>query len=94
MPDDLNLQSAICDPQSDAPTRVLVTGIEGFVGGFLAEYLLTQKNVEVHGTVLGDECRIRHPCDRLTLHRGDLREAAWTESVVREVRPETLAVYE
>ena len=68
--------------------RVLVTGIEGFVGCFLAEHLLTQGNIEVHGTVLGDECRIRHLSDRITLYRGDLREAAWTEKVVREVRPE------
>jgi len=31
------------------PTRVLITGITGPVGSFLADYLLTLSDLEIHG---------------------------------------------
>lgn len=70
--------------------RVLVTGIAGFVGAWLAEYLLTLPDVTVHGIVHRHDRRIRHLQDRLTLHRGDLRNAVWIDEVVRAVQPDYL----
>ncbi|MEZ4830995.1 MAG: GDP-mannose 4,6-dehydratase [Caldilineaceae bacterium] len=70
--------------------RVLVTGIAGFVGAWLAEYLLTVPDVEVFGIVHRHDRRIRHLQEKLTLHRGDLRNAMWVDEVIREVRPDYL----
>jgi UDP-glucose 4-epimerase len=33
-------------------TRILITGVDGFVGGHLYEYLKTKKNINVYGTAL------------------------------------------
>lgn len=70
--------------------RVLVTGIAGFVGAWLAEYLLTLPDLEIHGIIHRHDRRIRHLQDRLTLHRGDLRNAVWIDEVVRTVQPNYL----
>lgn len=68
--------------------RVLLTGIAGFAGSFLAELLLSQGDVELHGVVHRHDARIRHLLDRLHLHRGDLRNALWVSDLVQEVRPD------
>lgn len=77
--------------------RVLVTGIAGFAGSHLAEHLLSQANVEqensahqsieVHGIVHRHQRRIQHLRHRLTLHKGDLRNAVWTNELVQTVQP-------
>jgi GDP-4-dehydro-6-deoxy-D-mannose reductase len=68
--------------------RVLLTGIAGFAGSFLAEHLLQQADVELHGIVHRHDRRIHHLINRLTLHRGDLRNALWVSDVVQEVQPD------
>lgn len=68
--------------------RVLLTGIAGFAGSFLAELLLSQPEVELHGVVHRHDARIRHLLDRLHLHRGDLRNALWVSDLVQQVRPD------
>ena len=68
--------------------RVLLTGIAGFAGSFLAEYLLQQEDVELHGIVHRHDRRIQHLLSRITLHRGDLRNALWVSDVVQEVEPD------
>ena len=55
--------------------RVLVTGIAGFAGSFLAEYLVQQPDVELHGLIHRNDRRIAHLRPALTLHRGGLRKA-------------------
>src|ERR1035441_4852817 len=53
----------------------LVTGITGQDGSYLAELLL-EKGYEVHGMVRRASTekfdRLAQPCDRITLHQGDL----------------------
>lgn len=71
--------------------RILVTGIAGFAGSHLAEYLLTQLAVEVHGVVHRHEHRIQHLRNRLTLHKGDLRNALWISELVQTVQPQYVA---
>ena len=68
--------------------RVLVTGIAGFAGSFLAEYLLRQQDVEVHGVIHRHDHRIQHLCDQIRLHRGDLRNALWVSELVDSVQPD------
>ena len=69
-------------------SRVLLTGIAGFAGSFLAEYLLQQEDVELHGIVHRHDRRIQHLLPHITLHRGDLRNALWVSDVVQEVQPD------
>lgn len=75
--------------------RVLVTGIAGFAGSHLAEYLLSDAvqsahgaAPEVHGIVHRHDQRIQHLRGRLTLHRGDLRNGLWVNEVVHAVQPD------
>lgn len=69
--------------------RVLITGIAGFAGSHLAEYLVREApQVELHGVFHRQDRRIHHLIDCLTLHQGDLRNALWVSEVVQEVQPE------
>ncbi|RIK43794.1 MAG: GDP-mannose 4,6-dehydratase [Chloroflexi bacterium] len=70
--------------------RVMVTGIAGFAGSHLAEYLLRETSVEVHGIIHRNDRRIQHLRDQLTLHRGDLRNALWVSETVQAVAPDQL----
>jgi GDP-4-dehydro-6-deoxy-D-mannose reductase len=73
--------------------RVLITGITGFAGSHLAEYLLAeQPEVEVHGTYRWRSRmeNIRGVVDRIHLHETDLRDGAAVHTVLARVRPETI----
>lgn len=73
--------------------RVLITGITGFVGSHLAEYLLKKPSVEVHGIK-----RWRSPLTNLTkkvqkkvfLHDCDLVDEASVNRVVRDIKPDKI----
>jgi GDPmannose 4,6-dehydratase len=70
--------------------RVLITGITGQDGSYLAEWLLSQ-GYEVHGVVRRASTetfeRIAHLSDRLSLHQADLLDQLSIIEVVRSVRP-------
>lgn len=72
--------------------RVLVTGIAGFAGSHLAEYLVGTAAgatpLEVHGVIHRHDRRIQHLRHRLQLHRGDLRNGLWVNETVQEIRPD------
>ena len=75
--------------------RILLTGVAGFAGSHLAEYLLGSarddaggSDWEVHGVVHRHDRRIQHLRKQLHLHRGDLRNALWVNEIVRETRPD------
>jgi GDP-4-dehydro-6-deoxy-D-mannose reductase len=70
--------------------RVLLTGIAGFAGSHLAEYLVCQVDSppEIHGVVHRHERRIQHLRSKLQLHRGDLRNALWVSELVQTVQPD------
>lgn len=71
--------------------RILLTGIAGFAGSHLAEYLLTNvPDAEVHGVVHRHDWRIQRLRKRLHLHRGDLRNALWVDELVRNVQPDVV----
>lgn len=70
--------------------RALITGITGFVGSHLAEYLLQQKGMEVYGT-----CRWRSPLDniihikdRVSLIDCELRDLVSTNKAISEIKPD------
>ena len=76
---------------SFSPTRVLVTGVNGQDGGYLASRLLEQ-GAEVHGLVRDDRqatsLRERHA--DLVAHVGDLRDDTRVRDLVHDIRPDVV----
>ena len=70
--------------------RILITGIAGFAGSHLAEYLAPRDEVEIHGVIHRHDRRLQHLLARLKLHRGDLRNALWVSEMIGAVRPDAL----
>ena len=73
--------------------RVLITGITGFAGSHLADYLLAEHpDVEVWGICRWRSRRenIEHLGDRVRLVEGDLRDEASLRRVVDESRPDAI----
>ncbi|MEW6509319.1 MAG: GDP-mannose 4,6-dehydratase [Bacteroidota bacterium] len=70
--------------------RVLVTGIDGFVGSHAAEFLLAAGNIEVHGTVLdpGAGRNLAHLRDRVHLHQADVVDQARIAMLFAAIRPD------
>lgn len=96
----LLIMSPIVDPvlnsQAERPLRALITGIAGFVGSHLAEYLLTghsrpaEPELEIHGVIHRHDARLHHLRTRLHLHRGDLRNALWVSELVQRIQPDVV----
>jgi GDP-4-dehydro-6-deoxy-D-mannose reductase len=72
--------------------RVLITGIDGFVGSHMAEFLLRENGVEIHGTVLdpNESRHIRQFQKRLILHRANILDAASIEQLLASVAPDRI----
>ncbi len=72
--------------------KVLITGITGFAGSHLADYVLKEKL----GTVIGihrwrsDMRNIRHIIDKIDLHECDLRDAFSVRDLIEAVRPDKI----
>ena len=70
--------------------KVLIFGITGQDGSYLAELLL-EKGYEVHGLIrrssTGNKRNIMHILDKITLHKGDLADATSIYRIIDEVRP-------
>lgn len=70
---------------SDSPQVVLLTGVTGQDGSYLAERLVAEGH-EVHGLVFrSDESEV---VDGVTAHPGDLTEFDELRGLVRQVRPD------
>jgi GDP-4-dehydro-6-deoxy-D-mannose reductase len=72
--------------------RVLVTGIDGFVGSHLAELLLSTPGVEVHGTILdaGQIANIKHLEHSLRLHPANILDRDRIAGIVERVKPDRI----
>jgi GDPmannose 4,6-dehydratase len=72
---------------------VLITGITGQDGSYLAE-LLIEKGYEVHGIVrrasLINTHRIDHIYDQINLHYGDLTDSTNLVRVIQQVQPDEI----
>ncbi|MBI4789348.1 MAG: GDP-mannose 4,6-dehydratase [Chloroflexi bacterium] len=68
--------------------RALITGINGFAGSHLADFLLTQPGTQVFGGVYGLCDNIVHLDGRATFIEGDLRELDFAEELVKETQPD------
>ena len=72
--------------------RVLITGITGFVGSHLADFLLTKENIKVYGIKRWRSRteNIEHLEDKITLKECDLRDTSSVRKVIEEVRPDRI----
>lgn len=72
--------------------RMLITGITGLAGSHLAEHLLRDSDVEVHGTVRWRSNRenISSFEDELELHECDLKDPYAVLRLLQEVRPQRI----
>ena len=76
-----------------AKRKVLITGVAGFVGSHLAEYLTVRfPETIVHGTCRpkGSTDNIRHILDKIELHEADITDVKSTHRVVDTIRPEVI----
>jgi len=72
--------------------KCLITGITGFAGSHLTDYLLNLPDVEVHG-VLRWRSRtehINHFTNRVILHEGDIRDLSSIIRVLKTAKPDKI----
>ena len=68
--------------------KALITGISGFVGSHLAEYLLNNRSWKVAGTVFGPAQNIARIQSRLELHPLELSELDVVVRLLEQSRPD------
>ncbi len=68
--------------------RALITGISGFAGSYLAEYLLTHTSIEVWGIALGPTENIDPFADRIVYLSEDLSDPAVAARVLGQASPD------
>ncbi len=68
--------------------RALITGISGFVGSHLAEYLLSHTDWQIAGTVYGRLDNIVHLRERLALYPAELSRLEVVRFIVEETQPD------
>lgn len=72
--------------------KVLITGITGFAGSFLAEHLLSQSDIHVIGTFLSDNSIVNvASCkDKLELVKVDLQNRDALQALIIDKRPDEI----
>ena len=72
--------------------KVLITGITGFAGSHLMDYILENTDYEVHGLKrMNSNLRnISHALDRIKLYDGDLLDENSLISILRKVQPDQI----
>lgn len=72
--------------------KVLITGISGFVGSHLAEYLLTQEAYSIYGTYLSESSLVNIASlkEKLTLTQIDLQDEKKVFTLIEEIKPDII----
>ncbi len=70
--------------------KALITGISGFVGSYLAEYLLDNTDWQVAGTVFGPYANIADLCGRLELYPAELSRPDVVAFILEQSRPDVI----
>jgi GDP-4-dehydro-6-deoxy-D-mannose reductase len=72
--------------------RILLTGVSGFAGAYLAEALLSLGGVELFGTCRRTQWppELWHLAERVALRRCDLCDGSALEAILREIQPEQI----
>ncbi len=67
--------------------RALITGMNGFAGSHLADFLLTQPGMQLFGAGIGATANIAHVIERVTFTLGDLTDARFCEMLLAQTQP-------
>lgn len=67
--------------------KCLITGCGGFIGSYLAEFLL-EMELDVYGTVHQNSGNIDHLTDTLIIFKCDILDKERVDSIVAEVKPD------
>jgi GDP-4-dehydro-6-deoxy-D-mannose reductase len=67
--------------------RALITGVSGFVGSHLAEYLLYNTDWRVAGTVYGPVNNVAHLKDQVAIYPAELSQRKVVTDLLQETRP-------
>jgi GDP-4-dehydro-6-deoxy-D-mannose reductase len=70
--------------------KALITGISGFVGSYLAEYLLDHTDWQVAGTVFGPYANIADLCGRLELYPAELSRLDVVTFILEQAKPDVI----
>jgi len=70
--------------------RALVTGLNGFAGSHLADFLLAQGDCEIIGGVYGDCANIAHLGNRVTYIAGNLTDPQFAEALLTRAQPDLI----
>ncbi len=70
--------------------KALITGISGFVGSHLAEYLLEATDWEVAGTVFGPYGNITNLSDKLELYPAELSRIEVVTFILEQAQPDAI----
>lgn len=68
--------------------RVLITGLNGFAGSHLADFLLTHSDIQVFGAGVGSTDNIAHLNGRASFVQADLTKPDVAAAVLAETKPE------
>ena len=69
--------------------KILITGIGGFIGNYLAEFLL-DKNVEIYGTYYKPTVGIENLDKKIKLFECDIRNKNKFKKIINEVKPDKI----
>jgi len=81
-------QQSSRDEAGGKAVRAFITGITGFAGSHLAEFLLAHTKLEVSGLVHDRTDNIAHLDGRLALFQGNLLDDAAVRKVLSDARPD------
>ncbi|MDP2924252.1 MAG: GDP-mannose 4,6-dehydratase [Candidatus Omnitrophota bacterium] len=72
--------------------KVLITGITGFVGSHLSEYLLNKKDVEIYGIIRwrSDIKNISHIKEKIKLYEADIRDFVSVKGMIAKIKPDKI----
>ncbi len=70
--------------------RALITGMNGFAGSHLADFLLTMPDVAVFGAGIGDTANLAHLDGRATFSQANLTDANATRAVLEQTQPDRI----
>ncbi len=72
--------------------KILITGVTGFVGQYVAEALLSTPDVEIHGTYFSDDSKERLGIlqRHLILHKADLTNKDAVNQIIKVTTPDEL----
>lgn len=70
--------------------RALITGISGFAGSFLAEYLLAQPEMQVYGVSAGTEDHLAALKPHIHFVPGDLIDLEFVTQLIKQISPDRL----